>query len=111
MPQDVALTHAPPLRRQDMTEGNIFDVDNIQAGVDVCRDFAAQEIHDDLAARSRLHIPGSHREAGVDDDHGDATLGVRQHFLLGEVFRAFVVAYHVPWLQKDILGAWCTILW
>src|SRR5918996_1085442 len=73
MPQNVALTNAPPLRRHDMTDGNIFDVDNIQAGVHVCRDFAAQEIHDDLAARSRLHIPGSHREAGVDDHHGDAT--------------------------------------
>ena len=53
-----------------MPGSHVADVNPVQSGVEIRRQFAVQKIHDHLAGRRRFHIARADGRGGIDDDHG-----------------------------------------
>ncbi len=89
--QNITFAHLPLFRRQNVPGGHVADVNPVQSGVKIRRQFAIQKIHNHLAGRRRFHIARADGRGGIDDDDGQPV--ARQ--LRGQAFRlpfgAFVV--------------------
>ena len=75
------------------------DIDEIEAGIHVGREFAVEEIDEDAAGGSGLGVVGADGRGGVEDDDLLALLRSGDGLLLGEKLGALVVADHV--LDRD----------
>ena len=59
--EDVALADASAFGGQQVPRGDVADVDQVEAGVDVRRESARQEVDDNLSGRRRLDVPVADR--------------------------------------------------
>ena len=80
---------------RQVAAGDIASIDHIQAGVQIRRHRAPQEINDDLPRRRRLAVALADRRGGIDDDDGKSLGRKFQGNLLGQVFGAFVGSFHL----------------
>src|SRR6185312_13159011 len=65
--QNVALADPTPLLRQEMTRGDIVDMDDIEAGIDESRHAARRGLDNHAAGRRRLHVAWADRRRRIDN--------------------------------------------
>src|SRR5258707_817872 len=70
--QDVVLADAAFLQRQQMALGDVVDMDEIEAGIDIGRHAAIRGLDDDAPGRRRLDVARPDRRWWT-EDHGGAT--------------------------------------
>ena len=70
--ENVALADAAFFRGKNVADGDIVDVDPIEAGVEVGGHFAIEKINDDLTGGRGFDIARADGRGGIDDDDGDA---------------------------------------
>ena len=58
-----------------MPHGDVFDGNEVQAGVDVSGDLAVKKVEDDVARGRWLPIARAHGGSGIDDHHRLAVAG------------------------------------
>ena len=66
---------------QQVPPGHVPDMDEIEAGLQVGRHAALEEIHDHLAGGGGAEVPGAHGGAGIDHHQGQALAGEIQGHL------------------------------
>jgi hypothetical protein len=71
----VAFADSPFLGGEDVADGDIADVDPVEAGVEVGGHFAVEEVDDDAAGGGGFDVAGADGSAGIDDDDGGALGG------------------------------------
>src|SRR5213075_455298 len=81
--------------RQNMSGSNVADVYPVQAGVEVSRHGAIEEIHDHLSGRCGSYIARTHRGAGIYDDDGSALGGELEGETFGFPFGELVMVVHL----------------
>src|SRR5262249_22177573 len=86
--EDVALADAPPIRGEEMSFGCIAHVHYVQSGVNEGGHVAIQEVEDDFAGGSWLHVVIADGGGGVHDDHRQVSPTEFQRNLLGQELRA-----------------------
>ena len=72
--ENVTLAETTLFGREDVTDGNVADVDPIEAGIDKAGHGPVKEIENDLACGSGFDIAWADRSGGVDDDNGKAAM-------------------------------------
>src|SRR5207253_9411737 len=90
--EDVTLPDSTAMKREKMARGNVIDVDDVEARVDIRGGAAGSGIEDDPARRRGFHIARPDRCRGVDDHHRGTRLRDLAGKLLREKLRALVVA-------------------
>ncbi len=76
-----------------MALGDVVDVDDVQAGVDIGRHTPRRGVADHLAGRGRLDVARADRGGGIDHHHRDPVAPRKvQHGFLGEVLGPLVDA-------------------
>jgi hypothetical protein len=91
--------------------GDLGNVDEVEAGVDVGGKFAVEKVDEDAAGGRGLGVVGADGGGGVEDDDLLAGLRGSNGFLLGEELGALVVADHVGerdgrvFIDDDAVGA------
>ena len=90
---------SPLLHGQEVALGDIVHVDQVHAGFNIGGHPALHEVEDDLAGGRGFYVRFADRRAGIYDHDRESCPREFQHFLLGEVFRPFVVTCHL--IQRD----------
>ncbi|MDB6017247.1 MAG: Tetratricopeptide 2 repeat protein [Pedosphaera sp.] len=89
--QNVAFTYPAFFGGEDVADGDVANVDPVEAGVEVGGHLAVEEIDDDLTGGGGFDVAGSDRGAGVDDDDGETFGGEFAGEDFGAPFGDFVV--------------------
>jgi hypothetical protein len=72
--ENIALAKAAFFGGKNVADGDVADMDPVEAGIEVGGHLAVEEIDDDLAGGGGLDVAGTDGGAGIDDDDG-STLG------------------------------------
>src|SRR5437879_13292236 len=91
------------MKREKMARGNVIDVDDVEARVDIRGDAAGSGIEDDPARRRGFHIARPDRCRGVDDHHRGTRLRDLAGKLLREKLRSLVLADNVGGIEPYLL--------
>src|SRR3954462_1532661 len=92
--EDVAFADAAAFGGEYVADGDIANMDPVQAGVEEGGEFALQEIDNDLAGGGWFDIARANGGAGVDDDDGMIFCEFERD-LFGLPFGAFVMIAHL----------------
>src|SRR5436853_3131970 len=90
--QDVALSRSSTLEREQVSGGYIFDVDYVEAGLDIRRHSSIQKSQNYFTCWSGFNIVGADRGRGIYDNYVLSPSRAGERFLLGQEFGLFVIA-------------------
>jgi len=88
-----------------MTRGDIIDMHNVESGIHVGRHSPGGRVQDHLTGRGWFDISRADGGRWIDNDHRRACLRGLPYELLGQKFRAFVVADHVGDTHRRVFRA------
>jgi CBS domain-containing protein len=92
--QNIALSRAPPVIREEMARGDIIDVHDVEPRIDVGRHAAGGGVEHHLTGGRRLHIAWTYGRRGIDDDHRLTRARRLERRLLGKELGALVMTDH-----------------
>src|SRR5206468_3374301 len=108
---NIALANFAVLRGEDMTAGDIADINQIEASIHIGRHFALQKIDDEFPGWCGFDIPRANGGGRIDDDDRQALLTETEGGLLCQDFTALVMANGVLWGQIHGLIPRRAVVW
>ncbi len=99
--EDVAFADDPAAKRRQMARGDIVDMDEIEAGVDIGRQPSARGLQQDPPGRRRPPVARADRRRGMHDDRGQPLADHRLDETLGGDLAALIGADPLRLIEPD----------